>query len=372
MTGTGARTYLAAVEKLDYLVARGVNALEIMPLADFPGRWNWGYDGVMLYAPSRAYGTPDDLRALVDAAHGKGLSVIIDAVYNHFGPDGAYFGAYTKSYFNPAHKTPWGDALNFDGPHNGPVREFFLYNAIHWMEDFHFDGFRLDATHAIVDDSGRHILSEIAAAVHERGGFLFAEDERNDARLATPEADGGIGLDGMWADDFHHIVRVMLTGEQESYFENFAGSAGELTDTLEHGWFYRGQLTRRGGRERGTECIQLPTSAFCCCISNHDQVGNRAFGERLDESCTPAAYRAASALLCLSPYTPLIFQGQEWMASTPFLFFTDHNEELGRLITAGRRKEFESFKAFAESHLTEQIPDPQHETTFQRSKLNWD
>ena len=198
--------------------------------------------------------------------------------------------------------------------------------------------------HAIIDDTDRHILAEIAAAIHERGGFVFAEDERNEAKLATPADEGGTGLDGLWADDFHHTVRVALTGEQESYLGNFTGTGEELIDTLVHGWHYRGQPTRLHDEPRGTASNYLPTHSFCYCISNHDQVGNRAFGERLTEACTPAGYRAASALLCLAPYTPLIFQGQEWAASTPFLFFTDHNEELGRLITAGRRREFKGFR----------------------------
>ncbi len=370
-TFTPEGTFRAAIDKLDGLVELGVTAIELMPLADFPGRWNWGYDGVFLYAPARAYGQPDDLRALVDAAHARGLAVMLDAVYNHLGPDGAYLGAYTKSYFNPAHKTPWGDALNFDGPNNAPVREYFLGNPVYWMDEFHVDGFRLDAIHAIVDETDRHVLTEIAEAVHDRGGFVFAEDERNAAFLATPEADGGTGLDGLWADDFHHSVRVALNGERESYLRDFTGETEELADTLANGWHYRGQESGNHGEARGTPCAQLPPHAFCYCISNHDQVGNRAFGERLTASCSPEAYRAASALLCLVPYTPLIFQGQEWAASTPFLYFTDHNAELGRLVTEGRRKEFKGFAAFADEESIKRIPDPQAESTFNASKLNW-
>ncbi len=371
-TFTPEGTFRAAIGKLDVLRELGVTAIELMPLADFPGRWNWGYDGVFLYAPSRAYGDPDDLRALVDAAHARRMSVILDAVYNHLGPDGAYLGAYTKNYFNPAHKTPWGDALNFDGKLNGPVREYFLGNTIYWMEEFHIDGFRLDAVHAIVDDTERHMLADIAAAVHARGGFVFAEDDRNAAFLAEPQESGGTGLDGLWADDFHHTVRVALTGERESYLRNFSGTAEELAETLTHGWYYRGQVSGSHGKARGTPSDHLPPSAFCYCISNHDQVGNRALGERLSASCSREAYRAASALLCLVPYTPLIFQGQEWAASTPFLYFTDHNEELGRLVTAGRRKEFAGFAAFADPASISRIPDPQAQSTFNASKLRWD
>ena len=371
-TFTRAGTFAAAIERLDDLVELGVNAVEIMPLADFPGRWNWGYDGVFLYAPSRAYGHPDDLRKLVDAAHARGLFVILDAVYNHLGPDGNYLGAYTKSYFNPAHSTPWGDALNFDGARNAAVRQFFIGNIIYWMEEFGFDGFRLDAVHAILDESDTHILADLAAAVHARGGFVMAEDERNAAFLAEARNAGGSGLDGLWADDFHHSVRVALTGEKEAYLANYVGTGRELADTLANGWHFRGQATPMGNKGRGTPCAHLPPHAFCYCISNHDQVGNRAFGERLSSASSPAAYRAASALLCVAPYTPLIFQGQEWAASTPFLYFTDHNEELGRLVTEGRRKEFAGFAAFADPSKVATIPDPQAEATFQASKLRWE
>ncbi len=371
-TFTPEGTFHAAIGKLDALKELGVNTIELMPLADFPGRWNWGYDGVFLYAPSRAYGHPDDLRALIDAAHARGLFVVLDAVYNHLGPDGNYLGAYTKSYFNPAHKTPWGDALNFDGPGNAAVRQFFLGNIVYWMEEFRFDGFRLDAVHAILDESDTHILADLAAAVHARGGFVMAEDERNAAFLAETPAAGGSGLDALWADDFHHSVRVALTGEQEAYLANFTGTGQELADTLAHGWHFRGQATPTSHQGRGTACAHLPPHAFCYCISNHDQVGNRAFGERLSFASTPAAYRAASALLCLAPYTPLIFQGQEWAASTPFLYFTDHNEELGRLVTEGRRKEFAGFAAFVDPEKVKTIPDPQAEATFASSKLRWE
>lgn len=370
-TFTPAGTFRAAVDKLPHLAALGVNAIELMPLADFPGARNWGYDGVALFAPAHAYGTPDDLRALVDAAHGHGLSVILDTVYNHLGPDGNYLSCYAKDYFNPKHKTPWGDALNFDGKNHGPVRGFFVSNLTYWLDEFHFDGLRLDATHALLDDSPRHILAELAAVAHARSAFVFAEDERNLARLATPENLGGTGLDGLWADDFHHCVRVALTGERDSYFGNYEGTPDELRDTLTHGWTYRGQKKPTDGEPRGTECAQLPPEAFCICISNHDQVGNRALGQRLTADVTPAAYRAASALLLLSPYTPLLFMGQEWAASTPFLFFTDHHEELGRLVTEGRRREFAGFAAFRDEAGRASIPDPQAETTFLASKLIW-
>lgn len=372
-TFTKEGTFLSAISKLDALVELGITAIEIMPIADFPGRWNWGYDGVSLYAPSRAYGTPKDLQTLIDAAHERGLSVILDVVYNHLGPDGNYLSAFSTHYFNSKHKTPWGDALNFDGKHSQPVRDFFLQNILYWMENFHVDGFRLDATHAIIDTaSPRHILSEIADAVHKNGGFVIAEDERNDAALALSEAQKGNNLDAVWSDDFHHAVRVALTHEQDAYLQNFSGKPKELQETLTHGWLYRGQPTKVDQQPRGSECKALLPTQFVYCISNHDQVGNRAFGQRLHEFTNPAAYRAASALLCLSPYTPMLFMGQEWAATSPFLYFTDHNPDLGKLVTEGRRKEFEKFKEFSDKTLMERIPDPQAEATFFKSKLQWE
>ncbi|MFL6569908.1 MAG: malto-oligosyltrehalose trehalohydrolase [Chthoniobacterales bacterium] len=368
-TFTNEGTFRAAIEKLPELAALGVNAIEIMPIADFPGDRNWGYDGVSLYAPSRAYGTPDDLRSLADAAHAHGLAVILDVVYNHMGPDGNYLGVYHSGYFNPKHQTPWGAGLHFE---EIAVREFFADNAPYWMREFHIDGFRLDATHAIEDFSERHILAEIAERVHSLGGFLVAEDERNEPNLLRSVDRGGLGFNGVWSDDFHHIVRVMLTRQREGYYENFRGTADELTETLEHGWLFRGQRRREDGHLRGGESIEFAPEQFIYCISNHDQVGNRAFGERLGHIVEPAAYRAASALLCLAPYTPMLFMGQEWNASTPFQFFTEHNAQLGNLITQGRRREFEHFGAFRDPQVRERIPDPQSESTFLNSKLRWD
>lgn len=368
-TFTEAGTFRGAIEKLEYLVELGVNAIEIMPVADFPGERNWGYDGVSIYAPSRAYGTPDDFRALVDAAHAHRLAVILDVVYNHLGPDGNYVGCYHTAYFNPHHKTPWGAGLNYE---EAAVRDFFMENALYWMHEFHIDGFRLDATHAILDDSEQHILAEIAERVHAAGGFVIAEDDRNDPTLLRAAAAGGFGFDGCWSDDFHHTVRVMLTKQREGYYANFEGTPHELADTLAHGWHFRGQPRPTSGKPRGDESIDLAPEQFVYCISNHDQVGNRAFGERLAHVIDAAAYRAASALLCLVPYTPMLFMGQEWAASTPFQFFTDHNPELGRLVTEGRRKEFQNFAAFADPAQRERIPDPQALSTFTDSKLRWD
>lgn len=369
-TFTPEGTFAAAIARLPYLRALGITAVELMPVADFPGERNWGYDGVSLYAPSHAYGPPDDFRALVDAAHDAGLTVILDVVYNHFGPDGNYLREFSAHYFNAERKTPWGDSLNFDRPDGKPVRAFFLENALYWMRDFHIDGFRMDATHAIFDDSPTHLVAEIAAAVQARGGFVIAEDERNEARIVVGRDCGGYGCDAVWADDFHHNVQVALTGDAV-YREDYKGDVDELVETLAHGWFYRGQFNRHFQKEWGTECRDVSLEKFVFCISNHDQVGNRAFGERLSHLVSPAQYRAASALLCLTAYTPLIFMGQEWAASTPFLYFTDHHDDLGKLVTEGRRKDFDRFEEFRDPKIAAQIPDPQALETFQKSKLDW-
>ncbi len=368
-TFTPAGTFRAAIEKLDHLVELGITALEIMPVADFPGRRNWGYDGVSLYAPARVYGTPDDFRMLVDAAHRRGLAVLLDVVYNHLGPAGNYLGSYSRDYFNPTHKTPWGDGFNFELK---PVRDFFVENAIYWRREFHVDGFRLDATHTIVDSSEPHVLAEIAASIHSLGGIVTAEDERNEVQLVLPDIRGGMGLDAVWADDFHHVVRVMLTGVREGYFRSYEGTLDELTATLEHGWLLDGPARKPQRFGKPSKSSQLAPAQFVFCIANHDQIGNQAMGQRLQGIVPPSAYRAASALLCLLPYTPLLFMGQEWGASTPFVYFTDHEPNLGRLVTEGRRQEFKGFAGFRDAAARARIPDPQSEGAFSASKLGWE
>ncbi|MBD0318804.1 MAG: malto-oligosyltrehalose trehalohydrolase, partial [Gemmatimonadetes bacterium] len=285
-TMTAEGTFDALVERLDYLAELGVTAIEPMPVASFPGERNWGYDGVGLYAPTAAYGGPEGLRRLVDAAHGRGLAVVLDVVYNHFGPEGNYLPAFTSGkVFNEAHQTPWGAAVNYDGEGSAAVREFVIQNALHWAHEYHIDGLRLDATHAIMDDSPRHLLTELAERVRgsleDRHFVLIAEDDRNERLVVTPAGEGGIGLDGVWADDFHHQVRVRTAGDQESYFADFTGSAADLADTLRKGWYFEGQLARHRGEERGTPAAELPPRAFVHCIQNHDQVGNRPLGDRL-------------------------------------------------------------------------------------------
>jgi maltooligosyltrehalose trehalohydrolase len=368
---TAEGTFRSAISALPHLRTLGVTALELMPLAEFPGGRNWGYDGVSLFAPSRAYGHPDDLRALIDAAHGEGLTVILDVVYNHFGPEGNYLGEYLGAYLDESRKTPWGGAVRYESPEFRPLRALIVANVEYWMREFHIDGFRLDATHAIIDTSPRHLLAELNAAIHARGGFSIAEDSRNDSRVLLCEEQGGAGFDGVWADDFHHVVRVAHTHENESYLGDFRGSPTELAETLRHGWFYRGQFSPKKGANRGTECRHLPPERFVHCISNHDQIGNRALGDRFSHAVVREAYLASSALLCLTPYTPLLFMGQEWAASTPFLFFTDHPPGLGKMVTEGRREEFQAFAAFRDPAVREKIPDPQKIETFLASKLDW-
>lgn len=369
-TFTPAGTFRAISSKLKYLQNLGITAIELMPVADFPGQHNWGYDGVLIYAPAHCYGAPDDLRSFVDDAHAHGISVILDVVYNHFGPAGNYLSQFSSHYFNSHHQTPWGDAFNFDGDMSEPVREFFGRNPLYWMEEFHIDGFRFDATHAIKDDSQLHILAEITQEVHALGGYIIAEDSRNEVKLITPRKESGFGMDAVWADDFHHSARVSQITGRSGYFQDFEGSPAEMTSILQNGWLYCGEISKYSGLRRGTKCGHIPPERFIHCISNHDQIGNRAKGERLHHLISPAGYRALSMLLCLSPFTPLFFMGQEWGASTPFLYFTDHETELGKKVTEGRYEEFADFPEF-QGEAKNGIPDPQAIETFENSKLDW-
>ena len=362
-TFTPAGTFEGAIERLDHLARLGVTAIEIMPIAGFAGARNWGYDGVSLFAPQATYGGPEGFRRLVDAAHRAGLGVILDVVYNHLGPEGNYLPAVTGGrFFTGRHRTPWGDAVNYDGPDSGPVRDFVLQNALHWAQEYRVDGLRLDATHAIFDDSPVHILREIADRLHALSPrrMAIAEDERHDPRLVQPPAEGGYGIDGVWADDLHHQIRRLTAGDREGYFAKYGGTVAQVVDTLRRGWSFE---------PRGEA---LPPRVFVHCIQNHDQVGNRALGDRLNHAVPLPVYRALSALLLLSPFTPLLWMGQEWAASTPFQYFTDHPEALGRLVTEGRRQEFRDFSAFSDPAVRERIPDPQSEATFLRSRLRWE
>jgi maltooligosyltrehalose trehalohydrolase len=375
-TFTDEGTFAAAIDRLPDLADLGVTVVELMPVADFPGTRNWGYDGASLFAPSRAYGRPDDLRRFVDRAHRLGLGVVLDVVYNHFGPDGAYASVFSPFYISTRHRSPWGAAVNLDGEGARQVREFFVENALHWIHEYHVDGLRLDATHSLVDSSPRHFVAELASRVRaslpHRQTLLIAEDDRNLATLVQPVTEGGWGLDAVWADDFHHQIRRLSAGDRDGYYEDFTGTTSDLATTIRDGWFYRGQFSAHSGKPRGTEPAGLPLCRMIVCLQNHDQIGNRPFGQRLHHQIEPALYRALTAVLLFAPETPLMFMGQEWAASTPFLFFTDHNRELGRLVSEGRRDEFSRFEAFADPVTRARIPDPQALSTFERSRLLWD
>jgi maltooligosyltrehalose trehalohydrolase len=366
-------TFEALIDELDALKRLGVNAVELMPVAEFPGARNWGYDGVDLFAPSRNYGGPDGLRRLVDAAHQRGLGVILDVVYNHFGPDGNYLLQFSPRYVTDRYATPWGDAVNYDGDHSDMVRRFIVDNACHWLREYHIDGLRLDATFAIFDRSPRHILEEIATnarACVDRRVVMMAETHENDARYLRSASEGGFGFDAVWADDFHHAVHTTASHEHIGYYADYDGTLEQLARTIRRGWLFEGQPSDRFGGTRGTPSDGLPARSFVYCIQNHDQVGNRAFGRRFSHLVGTGLERPWAALLLLLPYTPMLFMGQEFAASSRFYFFTDHNPELGRLVTEGRRKEFARFTGFDDPRQQREIPDPQSEHTFFDSKLD--
>jgi malto-oligosyltrehalose trehalohydrolase len=374
---TEAGTFLGAIERLDHLVALGVTVLELMPVADFPGRRNWGYDGVLPFAPDSSYGRPEHFKALVDAAHARGLMVILDVVYNHLGPEGNYLSMYAKQFFNPGHQTPWGAALNFDAEGSHAVREFFIHNALYWLEEFHLDGLRLDAVHAIVDDSPVHILEELAQRVRTaalpRSAHLILENEHNQARWLNRDARGNALLyDAQWNDDVHHSLHVAASGEAQGYYADYLGQTDRLGRSLAQGFAFQGELMPYRGAERGEASAHLPPSAFVAFLQNHDQVGNRALGERLSAFADPAALRAVTALYLLLPQIPLLFMGEEWHSRRPFQFFCDFGGELGDAVRTGRRLEFARFEAFRDAGERESIPDPQAGQTFDDSKLDWE
>ena len=371
-------TYRAAIERLDHLKELGVTALQLMPLADFAGTRNWGYDGVLPYAPAASYGRPEDLKALVDAAHGKGLMVFLDVVYNHFGPDGNYLSAYAPDFFTARHKTPWGDAINYDGERSRPVRDFMIHNALYWLEEFHFDGLRLDAVHAIVDDSPEHLLEELARRVRETVGrdrhvHLILENEENEAhRLERGPDRRPLAYTAQWNDDVHHVLHVAATGEDAGYYGDYNGDTGKLGRALAEGFAFQGEIMPYKGDARGEPTAHLPPSAFVAFIQNHDQVGNRAFGDRLDNVAPPEALRAIAAVYLLLPQIPMLFMGEEWAAAQPFPFFCDFHDELGEAVREGRRGEFARFPEFQDEASRARIPDPIAEATFRSAKLDWD
>lgn len=374
-TFTSEGTLAAAIRELPELAKLGVTVIELMPVADFPGNFGWGYDGVNLFAPARIYGTPDDLRRFVDRAHAVGLGVILDVVYNHFGPDGNYLSAFTPDYFSKKHKTDWGEAINFDGENSAPVREYFLANAVYWIEEFHFDGFRFDATQNIYDNSPEHILAALArqirAAANGRATILIGENEPQHVKLVQPPERGGYGLDAVWNDDFHHSAMVAMTGHNEAYYTDYLGKPQEFISAIKYGYLYQGQWYRWQLQRRGTSDLSLPPMAFVTFIQNHDQIANSGRGERCHLLTSPGRYRAMTALLLLAPGTPMLFQGQEFAASQPFCYFADHNSELASLIYTGRNKELSQFRSLATPEAQAYLCDPADPQTFERCKLDF-
>jgi malto-oligosyltrehalose trehalohydrolase/4-alpha-glucanotransferase len=377
-TFTPEGTFRAVIDRLDHLVDLGVTAIELLPLADFPGRRNWGYDGVLLYAPDSVYGRPEDLKALVDAAHARGLMVFIDVVYNHFGPDGNYFGAYAPQLFTDRHKTPWGSAINYDGAGSGPVRDFMIHNTMYWIEEFHFDGLRFDAVHAIIDDTPRHFLEELAERVRERFGsdrhvHLVLENDANQARFLERDGEGAPRwFDAQWDDDLHHCLHVAASGEDAGYYEAYAGRVDLWGRALAEGFSYQGEVSPFSGEARGEPSSHLPPTAFVGFIQNHDQVGNRAFGDRITSFAETPAVRAAASLYLLAPSIPMLFMGEEWAAAQPFPFFCDFGPELSEAVRNGRREEFAKFPEFQDPEKRDHIPDPTGEATFASAKLAWE
>ena len=370
-TFTPEGTFDSAIEKLDHLVDLGITHLEIMPVNEFSGRWGWGYDGVDLFAPHHAYGGPDALKRLVNAAHQKGLAVLLDVVYNHLGPAGNYLSSF-GAYFTERHRTPWGEAVNLDGPYSHEVRRFFCDNALMWLRDYHFDGLRVDAVHALVDNGAIHFLEQLAHEVEEmsftlgRHLFLIAESDLNDPRVIRRRGMGGYGFHAQWSDDFHHALHAVLTGEQGGYYSDF-GTIAQLTKALKHVFVFDGTWSSHRKRPHGRPVELLPGYMFLGYIQNHDQIGNRANGERLSHLVSHRKAKIAAGIVLTAPFVPMLFQGEEWAASTPFQYFTQHEDaELGHAVSVGRRSEFVDF-----GWNPEEVPDPQDPATFQRSKLKW-
>jgi maltooligosyltrehalose trehalohydrolase len=378
-TFTPEGTFGAAVDRLDYLVDLGVTAIELMPVADFPGSRNWGYDGVLPFAPAHQYGTPEDFKRLVQAAHQRGLMVLLDVVYNHFGPEGNYLHAYAETFFSRRHHTPWGAAINFDDEDSTWVRQYFIHNTLYWLEEFNIDGLRLDAVHAIVDDSEPDILTAIAEAVQrnlprERRVHLVLENDRNAAHYLARQPNGEARwYTAQWNDDIHHALHVLITGEQHGYYMDYADAPlRHLGRCLAAGFAYQGEASAYRDQEaRGEPSAHLPAAAFVSFLQNHDQIGNRAFGERITQLAPPQAVRTATAVLLLAPAPPLLFMGQEWAAASPFPFFCDFGPDLADKVTDGRRREFISFPEFSDPNAIQRIPDPNAPATFAAARLDW-
>ena len=370
-------TFAGAEKKLDHLAALGVTVIELMPIADFPGTRGWGYDGVLLYAPESAYGSPEDLKSLVAAAHRRGIAMMLDVVYNHFGPEGNYLHLYAPQFFTERHHTPWGSAINFDGPARDTVRDFYIHNTLYWLEEYHFDGLRFDAVHAIIDASDPNILSAIAHAARTGTGrdrpiYLVLENGANRASFLGP-AGARDTFDAQWNDDVHHCLHVLLTGESDGYYEDYVENPhAMLCRCLAEGFGYQGQVSAHQGGPRGELSAHLPPTAFVNFLQNHDQIGNRALGERIGQlSRSEAALRAATAVLLLSPSPPLLFMGDEWEAPQPFPYFCDFEPELAGKVREGRRREFARFEKFRAQEGLAGLPDPTDIATFRSACLDW-
>ncbi|MEX0679066.1 MAG: malto-oligosyltrehalose trehalohydrolase [Pirellulales bacterium] len=373
-TFTAEGTWNSAARELPALADLGVTMVEVMPVAEFDGEFGWGYDGVDLFAPTRNYGTPDDFRRFVDEAHRHGLGVMLDVVSNHLGPVGNYLGQFSSDYFSRLHHTGWGEAINYDGENSGPVREFFISNAGYWIDEFHVDGLRLDAVHAIVDDSPEHIVAALARHVRRVAGkrktLVIAENEFQQSYVMREHQRGGYGLDAGWNDDFHHVARVAATGHAEYYFGDYQGTPQEFISLVKWGHLYQGQWNARQKRLRGSPGLDLDAARFVNFLENHDQVGNSPGSRRAHELTSPGRHRALTALLCLAPGTPLLFQGQEFSANSPFFFFADHEPELATLVRQGRQAEMRKFGRQAGPATAQPFADPADRRTFERSKLD--
>jgi maltooligosyltrehalose trehalohydrolase len=373
-TFTKAGTFRSAIDRLPDLVDVGVTVIEIMPIADFAGQFGWGYDGVNLYAPAHQYGTPDDFRAFVDAAHGLEIGVILDVVYNHFGPDGNYLKRFAQRYFSDK-ATDWGDAINFEDADAAPVREYFITNARYWIEEFHLDGLRLDATQQIYDSSSPTIIAEVCAAVRETAGarrtIVVGENEPQDARLLDSTADGGAALDGLWNDDFHHSAQVAATGRAEAFYTGYRGSSQEFVSAAKYGFLYQGEWYMWQHRARGTPTLDVHPSRFIVFTQNHDQIANSSAGRRMHQETSPGRFRALTALLLLLPQTPMLFQGQEFAASSPFLYFADHGGELAKMVREGRTTFLAQFWSLLSDEGAARLEDPGDPATYLKCKLDW-
>jgi maltooligosyltrehalose trehalohydrolase len=369
-------TWSAACAELQRLAALGITVVEVMPIADFPGRFGWGYDGVCLFAPTRLYGSPDDLRHFVDTAHGLGLGVILDVVYNHFGPDGNFLGQFSDTYFTDRYSTDWGPAINYDGEGCSGTRDFIASNAGYWVDEYHFDGLRLDATQNIYDESPDHIVAKVCAAVRQaargRATFICAENESQDTQIVRPPSKGGYGADAVWNDDYHHACRVALTGRAEAYYTDYGGTPQELLSAIKWGYLYQGQHYAWQKKPRGTPALDLCPINFVAYLENHDQVANTLDGARLRLRSSPGRYRALVALTLLGPATPLLFQGEEFGSTAPFLFFADHHPELAALVRKGRREFLLQFPSVVVAEPGAPLPSPDARETFDRSKLRDD